>query len=134
MEFIEPEEFLKQDKEIQETFIDWWQPSEFDVYSIKEDLSIHRVCKSDIEDYKNDELYNVKSGYCIPSLAEGQIRQFIEDKVKSKLHIVPTNIGYRIIYMPETGTDLIDKCYEGDLLHVYWKVACEIAKEIANKN
>ena len=33
MEFISAEEFLKQDEEVQKVFLDWWEPSEGDIYS-----------------------------------------------------------------------------------------------------
>ena len=126
MEFITAEQFLKEDKKVQEVFINWWKPSEFDVYSIKEDLSSHRVCKSDIEDYKNDELYNIKSGYCIPLLTEGQLRKFIEDKTGVKYigleHYLKT--GYDIYV-----EDMIFEDLGNDLLQAYWKVAVQIAKE-----
>lgn len=131
MEFITAEQFLKQDKEVQKVFIDWWEPSEFDVYSIKEDLSSHRVCKSDIEDYKNDELYNIKSGYCIPLLTEGQLRKFIEDK---------TNMNINLDYIcSECGYSIVLTCYDrnskpfidlgNNILQAYWKVAIQIAEE-----
>ena len=117
MEFITAEQFLKEDKEVQEIFRNWW-------FKINE-LKI--AFKIDFEDiiFINGE--TKKDIY--PLLTEGQLRKFIEDKIKTKLRIIPTNIGYRIIYLPGKGTDLIDKCYEGDLLQVYWKVAVQIAKE-----
>lgn len=33
MEYISAEEFLKQPKEVQKVFIDWWKPSQGDLYS-----------------------------------------------------------------------------------------------------
>lgn len=132
MEFISAEEFLKQDKEVQKIFIDWWEPSEFDVYSIKEDLSSHRVCKSDIEDYKNDELYNIKSGYCIPLLTEGQLRKFIEDKTNSILDFDYVTDHYEIFLLSKNECIAKDKLFDNlgdDLLQAYWKVAVQIAKE-----
>ena len=139
MEFITAEQFLKEDKEVQEVFVDWWKPSEFDVYSIKEDLSSHRVCKSDIEDYKNDELYNIKSGYCIPLLTEGQLRQFITNNNEKSLRInwsSWSNYNNRKTFNYEfilSGWGEIGKVYEvndcEDLLQAYWKVAVQIAKE-----
>lgn len=139
MEFITAEQFLKEDKEVQDIFIDWWEPSEFDVYSIKEDLSIHRVCKSDIEDYKNDELYNIKSGYCIPLLTEGQLRQFIEDKTGGKVEFYPDVYNgrrYYTIIIRETGCGGDDPTFEpyaNNVLEAYWKVAVQIAKESIDK-
>ena len=117
MEFITAEQFLKEDKEVQDIFRNWW-------FKINE-LKI--AFKIDFEDiiFINGE--TKKDIY--PLLTEGQLRKFIEDKIKTKLRIIPTNIGYRIIYLPGKGTDLIDKCYEGDLLQAYWKVAVQIAKE-----
>ena len=45
MKYIKAEEFLKQQKEIQKVFLDWWQPEEFDIYVNKE-LEKHRVTQN----------------------------------------------------------------------------------------
>ena len=126
MEFISAEEFLKQDEEVQKVFLDWFENEacSYDIVVFKNDLQ-YVTFYGDIE---YQESFNYEDRY-IPLLTEGQIREFIEDKIHAKIRIIPTNIGYRIIYLPGKGTDLIDKCYEGDLLQVYWKVAVQIAKE-----
>ena len=137
MEFITAGQFLKEDKEVQEVFIDWWKPSTGDLFKEgKGKYALHKavyVSPNNIGDtdifcaLSEDRFY--KKEKVVPLFTEGQLRQFVEDKIKTKLRIIPTNIGYRIIYLPGKGTDLIDKCYEGDLLQAYWKVAVQIAKE-----
>ena len=127
MEFITAEQFLKEDKEVQEVFINWWKPKIGDLFKYNYGYSNIEIIN--LKSIKEDVEESKYSAHIIPLLTEGQLRQFIEDKIKTKLRIIPTNIGYRIIYLPGKGTDLIDKCYEGDLLQAYWKVAVQIAKE-----
>ena len=74
--YISAEEFLKQPKEIQKVFLDWWQPEEFDIYVNKE-LEKHRVTQVDLEDDVCNYYLSVES---VPLLTEGQLREFIEDK------------------------------------------------------
>ena len=144
MEFIEPEEFLKQDKEVQKVFIDWWKPKFGDLYSC-DNHRILKVIDEDIEsELKEDKDFLKHTIYCfnslkdkiIPLFTEGQLRQFIEDK---------TNMNINLDYIcPECGYSIVLTCYDrnskpfidlgNNSLQAYWKVACEIAKEIANKN
>ena len=141
MEFITAEQFLKQDKEVQKVFIEWWQPSFGDLIlspwveygeefsgpdRIRENITvIDRIC--DKKDFK-EHLSEID---CIPGLTEGQLRKFIEDIT-----------GYRMLpdYNDYEGYSVWLYCKEGelknkyrrlgkDLLQAYWKVACEIAKE-----
>ena len=141
MEFISAEEFLKQPLEVQKVFLDWWEPSEGDIYSY---IDLGERCKDCISQRNIDffkrtcseieitlkEWLLKKRKNCIPLLTEGQVRKFIEDNIHAKIRIIPTNIGYRIMWLSEK---LIDKCYEGNLLQVYWQVAVEIAKESFEK-
>lgn len=142
MEFIEPEEFLKQDKEVQRVLND----------SIKlciGDRIYHKLskkCYIYLGEY-NEAFWNVfdfedkcTSVVCkdcfYRCLYEGHLRQFIEDK---------TNMNINLDYIcPECGYGIVLTCYGrnskpfidlgNNILQAYWKVACEIAKEIANKN
>lgn len=115
MEYISAEEFLKQPKEVQKVFLDWWKPKFGDLASFK---GISKHCLGTKEDYcfvneyneerEQDqyedsygiELYNMfcigndfsKYGFSfkskfdvIPLLSEGQLRQFIEDKTISSM-------------------------------------------------
>lgn len=115
MEFITVEQFQEQPKEVQEVFLDWWQPSIGDLFS--SDILIGMGV---ITSRKFD-----KDGY-IPLFTEGQLRKFIEDK---KGKIVEVNLfcgGYSVV-------TAYRKCeiYDlgKDLLQAYWKVACQIARE-----
>ena len=150
MKYISAEEFLKQPKEIQKVFLDWWQPEEFDIYVNKE-LEKHRVTQVDLEDDVCD--YYLKTEY-IPLLTEGQLREFIENKTselakaqckmkieyKTKDEIEENKRGLNLIplqsqegyFIQITSTEFrggIMKFHDlgTDLLKAYWQVACKIA-------
>ena len=150
MKYIKAEEFLKQPKEIQKVFLDWWQPEEFDIYVNKE-LEKHRVTQVDLEDDVCN--YYLKTEY-IPLLTEGQLREFIEDKTselakaqckmkieyKTKDEIEENKRGLNLIplqsqegyFIQITSTEFRGGIMEfhdlgTDLLKAYWQVACKIA-------
>lgn len=129
MEFISANEFLKQDEKVQKVFLDWWKPSIGDLYkwisnSTFEDVQV--LNKSEIDTFKYYEI-NFKKD-CIPLLAEGQLRKFIEDNTYCKLNI--GTIGNIIkIYEKE-----LDIPFQTDLLQAYWKVAIQIAEQEGKKN
>ena len=150
MKSISAEECLKQPKEIQKVFLDWWQPEEFDIYVNKE-LEKHRVTQVDLEDDVCN--YYLKTEY-IPLLTEGQLREFIEDKTselakaqckmkieyKTKDEIEENKRGLNLIplqsqegyFIQITSTEFrggIMKFHDlgTDLLKAYWQVACKIA-------
>ncbi|MBE6071060.1 MAG: hypothetical protein E7208_03765 [Clostridium butyricum] len=124
MEYISAEEFLKQSKEVQEAFWNWWKCEKGDInYSpIRRGVEIVEI--------ENNSIQRRNNGY-IPLLTEGQLRGFIEDKTGYKVELN---------YYIETGYDVsltdgkinyynhyVD--LDTDLLQSYWKVAIEIAKE-----
>ena len=150
MKYISAEEFLKQPKEIQKVFLDWWQPEEFDIYVNKE-LEKHRVTQVDLEDDVCNYYLSVES---VPLLTEGQLREFIEDKTselakaqckmkieyKTKDEIEENKRGLNLIplqsqegyFIQITSTEFrggIMKFHDlgTDLLKAYWQVACKIA-------
>ena len=150
MKYISAEEFLKQPKEIQKVFLDWWQPEEFDIY-VNKKLEKHRVIQVDLEDDVCN--YYLKTEY-IPLLTEGQLREFIEDKTselakaqckmkieyKTKDEIEENKRGLNLIplqsqegyFIQITSTEFrggIMKFHDlgTDLLKAYWQVACKIA-------
>lgn len=125
MKSIKAEEFLQQPKEIQKVFLDWWQPEEFDIYVNKE-LEKHRVTQGDLEDKICN--YYLRTEY-IPLFTEGQLREFIEDKVESKISIIHEDNKFRIY----TDSDLFgeyEKEYSEDynILNALWNMAVETAK------
>lgn len=143
MEYISAEEFLKQPKEVQEVFLDWWKPSLGDLYTC-DNNGILKFINEDIEsELKEDKdflkytihCFNSKTDKIIPLLAEGQIRKFIEDKTGDIIIFNYDDLGvnhnwycnmsceaYKSIGNKDLGTDLFQ---------AYWKVACEIAKSEA---
>lgn len=138
MEYISAEEFLKQPKEVQKVFINWWQPKSFDLihidyYSVNSIDTV--ISEKDIKTYGIEFFPNGIDGDVIPLFTEGQIRKFIEDKTRN---IVMTQYDFLDntyeLYLSST----IDDCEDygwfhnlgTDLLQAYWKVACEIAIQI----
>lgn len=123
MEYISSEEFLKQPNEVQGVFIDWWEPSEGDIYSLKRIGGIGVANGNINEGFKNE---------CIPLFTEGQLRKFIEDKTKYKIVYNYNYEGNIIVGLKDIKSYGFIKEYEtdeADLLQAYWKVSCEIAKE-----
>lgn len=139
MEFISTNEFLKQEEKVQKVFLDWWRPSVGDLYkwisnSTFEDVQV--LNKSAIDTFKYDEFINFKKD-CIPLLAEGQLRRYIEDKTDASFEInfsedVEAGEYKRCMSMYSNKYDLYIGTYQDldcDLLKAYWKVAIQIAKE-----
>lgn len=134
MEFISVEQFLKEDKEVQKVFIDWWKPSTGDLFKEgKGKYALYKavyISPNNIGDtdifcaLSEDRFY--KKEKVVPLFTEGQLRKFIEDKTGVKYigleHYLKT--GYDIYV-----EDMIFEDLGKDLLQAYWKVAVQIAKE-----
>lgn len=129
MNYISAEEFLNQDKKVQEVFLDWWQPSEGDLLNI--DYEIDFVMALDDDYICGYEYAYTKEEITCPLLTEGQLRQFIEDKMKCIVENAWDGLDYDIYLVDKlTGVDVLENYFNlgNDLLKAYWKVACEIAK------
>ena len=139
MKFISAEEFLKQPKEIQKVFIDWWEPQLFDLYIF--DKRIIEIVRTSDENMilpcKSNNIWEEKK-HCIPLLTEGQLRKFIEDKTNSKIDMMFFKNGYDFELFSigklqdEFEAILPEGAFEElpcSLLQAYWKVALEIARE-----
>ncbi|KFX56146.1 hypothetical protein FDC50_10175 [Clostridium botulinum] len=133
MEYISEEQFLKQPKEIQKVFIDWWKPSTGDLFidisKIDSDVDIVYcvpINNKHFENYNGEIHYKIDS---IPLLSEGQLRKCIEDKTNCYISCSPT---YKCDGYDITILGIVEDTYTiktDNLLEAYWKVACEIAKE-----
>ncbi|WP_125154395.1 hypothetical protein [Clostridium rectalis] len=148
MKYISVEKFLKQSKEIQKAFIDWWQPefgdlfleNYFDMDSIINVVGCVPINKKHFEDYDGNIHY--KTDLVISLLTEGQLRQFIEDKTKCKIELdISSDIGYKgyNLYLRKNwGNDDYEYPYKpfenlsNNLLEAYWQVACQIAEKETN--
>lgn len=131
MEFINPEEFKNQPKEIQEVFMEWWKPSMGDLFcDIDAFFMEHMGCllETDKIEIINDDK---KHGYYIPLFTEGQLRKFIENKMCGRIETIDyLSDGYDFYYYDEYNNQYcIGEELGDDLLQAYWKVALEIAKE-----
>ncbi len=132
MEFINPEEFKNQPKEIQKVFIEWWQPQQFDLYIFDGHFLqiVKKYSQNYILPYKGSNVWEAKE-HCIPFFTEGQLRKFIEDKMCGRIETIDyLSDGYDFYYYDEYNNQYCIGEELGDnLLQAYWKVACEIAKE-----
>lgn len=158
MEYISAKEFLKQPKEVQEVFIEWWKPSIGDLYDYyyeeindygegTENYTLWRhdkvnktcvinefcMCRNGIKNNKEDILEIISEGAIniTPLLAEGQLRKFIEDKIGGKTDVTWEEESKYTIAITD-GTGFYCKVFdttETNLLKAYWKVAVQIAKE-----
>lgn len=141
MKFISAEEFLKQDKKVQETFINWWEPSIGDLYlntpGNREDFEqiVEVIYSQELaNDAYNNKNCNMKEsrGDYFPLLTEGQLRKFIEDKTKYKIVYNYNYEGNIIVGLKDIKSYGFIKEYktdEADLLQAYWQVAVEIASK-----
>ncbi|OSA97801.1 UNVERIFIED_ORG: hypothetical protein B2H98_06970 [Clostridium botulinum] len=146
MEYISAKEFLKQPKEVQEVFLDWWKPSIGDLFSwikkddgYEHDLRKLECCNSDNIVEMTNSFKGTNEGDRIPLLSEGQLRKFIEDKYDCKMMVEYTICENIVIKLGKinkiTGSFGFDRkftCHKNkfDLLKAYWVVACEIAKGV----
>lgn len=134
MEYISAEEFLKQPREVQEVFLDNINLEQGNLYKDTADLTVIESL-----DYinTNDEgtMYHSMKGNMsdystiVPLFTEGQLREFIEDKVESKISIIHEDNKFRIY----TDSDLFgeyEKEYSEDynILNALWNMAVETAK------
>lgn len=155
MEFITVEQFKEQPKEVQEVFLDWYNFDKYDLFYLKwegaekkwgatEEIVSGATLNRHLKHLKraNSNIINT-----IPLFTEGQLRRFIEDKESCLLDIKVedlhdnyndyTVIGWeinRFEYGIEFGRILFEDCIKAkDLLQLYWKLACMIAKEAVDE-
>ena len=135
MEYIEPKEFLKQSKKVQESLKNWWKPEMRDLFfrdfGNNSKNFMRGIYKGCIQD--NDTLDSATRGKTfLPLLTEGQLRKYIEDKTNIKYDIVYSKGKQKFINfynMSEDEDRPIYKIKGHDLLQAYWQVACKIAEE-----
>ena len=125
MEFISSEEFLKQNKKVQEVFIDWFG-NNADSYDL--------VCtdtKRKYISFYGDLEFGEKADY-VPLLTEGQLRKFIEDKTGCYIDISHNSMDTCIQLCDKEDEYPIEEWewqyLSNDLLQAYWKAAVEIAE------
>lgn len=139
MEFITVEQFQEQPVEVQKVFLDWWNPSDGDIYlDIYKNNNVIECCHY-IKFMNNEDVNNMKEdGDAIPLFTEGQLRKFIEDKTECKNIELKGNIEsnqYDLLCFKEIWSCCGEREYNKlgtNVLQAYWKVACMIAKEEPN--
>ena len=129
MEYISAEEFLKQTKEVQEIFIDWWEPEIGDLFiwiknddEYEHDLRKLECCNSFNIVKMTKDFKGINEGDRIPLLTEGQLIKFIEDKTECYISLLHGDGGYEVI----TGIENFNTKLN-NRLQAYWKAACKIA-------
>ena len=130
MEFITTEQFLKEDKEVQKVFIDWWKPSIGDLFKYNYGYSSIEIIN--LKSIKEDTEKSKYSAHIIPLLTEGQIRKFIEDKTNSILDFDYIVDHYEFFLLSKNECIEKDELFDNlgnDLLQAYWEVAVQIARE-----
>lgn len=138
MNYISEDEFLNQSSEVQEVFINWWNPSAGDLFYIDGINELQVVAKSTIDSFGDDDFVKFKKG-CIPLLVEGQLRQFIEDTTGGKLEIYPysiyDNCDFSFI-IRDTGCcgddPQLDISAE-NIFEAYWKASLKVANDYLEK-
>jgi len=138
MNYISAEQFQEQPKKVQEVLLKWWKPSKGDVFAFLGDDTSREI--GVLGDLKEIQIATKGKGeYRLPLLTEGQLREFIEDKTGNKVDVEHYNIY-------ENKEDILFRfCIDRkeikshmfynnkSLLQAYWKVACQIAEEVANE-
>ena len=125
MEFISSEEFLKQDKKVQEVFIDWFGNNADSYDLVCTDTKIKYIS------FYGDLEFGEKADY-VPLLTEGQLREFIEDKTGCYIDISHNSMDTCIQLCDKEDEYPIEEWewqyLSNDLLQAYWKAAVEIAE------
>lgn len=139
MKYITIKEFKSKPENVQEVFLKWWKPEIYDIYYWKIDgtnlwnteIITNEEKLNVIYEYKNK---NLALNTTIPLFTEGQLREFIEDKLKIKIEC---NLDFlKLDY--DIKINNYDEKYirtkTNDLFNAYWEVACFIAKEEVKNN
>jgi hypothetical protein len=141
MEYIKVKEFLKQPKEVQKVFLEWWVPKKLDLFvwdtkGFSKTYLVNVYDQCNILPCDSPNIWNEKS-QCIPLLTEGQLRKFIADKL-GKTNISCQSIAslnFELIVEFETSDSDIASfdipCK--NLLDGYWEVACMVAQDLVKR-
>lgn len=134
MEYISAEELLKQPTEVQKVFVDWWQPTKFDiVYDVitRQNTIITSLNNKLIYLYNYGNICERMKFSIIPLFVEGQLRQFIEEKTSKKIDIEIRNENVEVTVWGNTipGGMTVYNYVSITLIDAFWQVACKIALE-----
>ena len=155
--FIEAEEFLKQPVEVQQGFMDWWQPKIGDIIGIEYEVIGKNLCTQKFWKYEcinENDLFNYETkeelinsfikvnctGRYYLCLNMSQLVNYIEDNSLCKIDIEYSprkEKGYRINFYKIVDTEYGERCdflskrenLGHNLLQALWKVACKIEKD-----
>lgn len=131
MEFITVEQFKEQPVEVQKVFLDWWKPSNGDIYlDIYKNNNVIECCHH-IKFMNNEDVEHMKvDNDAIPLFTEGQLRKFIEDKLNIKVQSMFDLFSSEYALLINAKGNMLIRTGTDDLLQAYWKVACMVTKEV----
>lgn len=125
MEYIKPKDFLKQSKEIQKVFLDWWKPSIGDIYCNIYNNQINNILVINSVQLQSSTFADDIKQFGFLLFTESQLRRFIEDKTGGKIEIrIWDDYGYSI----RTKKGSLDG--GKNLLETLWNVCCLIAQDV----
>lgn len=128
MNYITVEQFLEQPQEVQKVLLEWFNFNQNE--KTKRFSLVAYQDESKIDLWKNKD--NYKCDNTIPLFLETQLRKFIEEKTKIKYDIIYSKGKNRFINFYDISTNEDKPIYTTkghDLLHAYWQVVCQVAKE-----
>ena len=147
--FIEAEEFLKQPVEVQQGFIDWWQPKVGDIIGIEYEVIGKNLCTQKFWKYEcinENDLFNYETkeelinsfikvnctGRYYLCLNMSQLVNYIEDKTHRQVKIYPDfyKEKHYTIMLRNTGCSGGDPSFEvttDSMLKALFVVACRIS-------
>jgi len=136
MKYISAKEFLKQSKQVQDTILDWWQPSLGDIYCNRYGMPLGDILVINNGNFNWKSFKDDVKQYGIPLLTEGQLREFIKSKgFYIDIKTLEPYYTYQL-YLKVSINDYelesieVNKYFiDNDLLSMYWKVALKIIKE-----
>lgn len=141
MKYITAEQFLGQPESVQKELMCFWIPGESDLIGHFKHSDLFDLLPNIMENHNFDyssESLRFKKEYCverqiyIPLFAEGQLREFIEQKTNGLINIETSISGEKKCYRirvklnnkPYLATEDVES---GSLIEAYWKLACNIA-------
>lgn len=124
MNYITAEQFLSLPKEVQEVFIDWWEPRMHDLFlSQVGELGNMECC---IEDNHTLEAVTKSKGiYKFPLFRLDQLWEFIEEVTEDKVYVTNYPHQFREVGLVEIGWNFSNT----NLLQAMWDLAIKVARE-----
>lgn len=79
MKYISAKEFLNQSKQVQDTILDWWQPSIGDIYCNRYGMPLGDILVINNGNFNWKSFKDDVKQYGIPLLTEGQLKDLVRE-------------------------------------------------------